>query len=163
MDPDLIDLEPQGHRAELDDLTRPDFLLRDRFIIDEGAVGGLQVANNDAPLVEGDLGVKGGNGSFVDDDVVGRVATDGVQPATEVEPEWHQEATKMVEVHSGTEIRGRDLIFWAARGHTKVLPGFSGDERPRRGLMRMGCTGTVRRGNGALGCLTDVVQGDWLT
>jgi hypothetical protein len=124
MDPDFIDFESQGHRAELDDLTRPDFLLRDRFIIDEGAVGGLQVANHDALLVEGDLGVKGGNGGFVDDHVVGRVATHGVQAAPEVEPEWHQEATKMVEVHSGTEIRGSDPIFWVARGHTKVLPGF---------------------------------------
>ncbi len=100
MDPDLIDFQSEGNGAELDHLTGADFLLRDGFIIDERTVGGLEVADNDTLLAEGDFGMKRGNGRFVDDDVVRWVATHGVQAAPEVEPEWHQQATKMVEVHT---------------------------------------------------------------
>ncbi len=100
MDPDLIDLQSEGDGAELDHLTRADFLLCDRFIVDEGAVCGLKVPDDDAPFIQGDFGMKGGNGRLVDDDVVRWIATNGVQAAPKVEPEWHQEATKMVEMHT---------------------------------------------------------------
>jgi hypothetical protein len=100
MDPDFIDLQPEGNGAELDHLTGSDLLLRDRFIVDEGAVCGLKVPDDDTLLIQADFGMKGRNGGLVDDDVVRWIATNGVQAAPEVEPEWHEEATKMVEVHT---------------------------------------------------------------
>jgi hypothetical protein len=100
MDPDFIDLQPKCNGAELDHLTGSDLLLGDGLIVDERSIGGLQVPDDDTLLIQGDFGMKGRNGGLVDDHVVCWIATDGVQAAPEVEPEWHEEATKMVEVHT---------------------------------------------------------------
>jgi len=98
-DADFLGAELERDRAELDDLARTDLLVGDGFVVDEGAVGRLKVADDHTAFVDADLGVKGGDGSLMDDDVVGGVATHRIQASMEVEPVRQQESTEVIEVH----------------------------------------------------------------
>ena len=98
--PDFVGEETEGDAAELDDLAGADFVFGDGLVVEEGAVGGLEIAHDDAAVVDGDFRVESGDGSFVDDDVVGGVATDGVEAASEVELKRQGQGTEMVEVHA---------------------------------------------------------------
>jgi hypothetical protein len=66
--------------AEAEDLVGSQYGFMDRFIVDEGAVGGIEVTDENGAAGDQKLAVKAGNRGVVNPEIVGRVASNAEEP-----------------------------------------------------------------------------------